>query len=326
MKRLSLVLLAGCSSGVRADVPTTPAPASAHLTQIQLVAANDAKAICPGAAFQLIVTAADTTGRRLATPTSYRRGQIRYENHGLPWQRFRLTASVGSITPAAIFTAPLNIFTLAETADVEVTAQDLVQPSLTSTLRVPVDFRCEQLFTLRGDPGAFGQTGSVGGDGFAGGQVQVSVGRLNTRAHGALILARVDSLLGPRYYLLQPGGAALVVDLSGGEGGEGGEGVMTTSYQRQPGPGGGGGAGGMASIRIDGSDPLLARAVIVYNPGGRGGAGGTNRGGGMHAADGQDGPAGPLPAVSYEDPALLFRDEIAQGFPIAVPHAAARTL
>ncbi len=347
MKRLALVLVAGCSSGYRADGPTTPPPvaaqAPAQLRQIALAPADGATSICPGAPFQVVVTGTDTAGRQLATPTSYRGGTVWYEEHGLPWQRFRLTTSVGGMTPAAMFAPPPSVFTLAETAAVQVTAQDLAQPNLTAQMSMPVDFRCGQALALRGQPGAMGANGSAGGMGGAGGQVQISVGRLDTRAHGAVILARVDSALGRNYYLLQPGGGALVVDLTGGDGGTGGEGLRASlqytdtnaygetdqskvTYQGPPGPGGAGGAGGSALIRVDGNDRLLAQAVKVYNPGGSGGEGGVNgRGvGAVQAGAGPQGPAGPLPQISYEDPALLFADEIAQGFPIAVPHVAAR--
>jgi hypothetical protein len=36
------------------------------------------------------------------------------------------------------------------------------------------------------------------------------------------------------------------------------------------------------------------------------------------------GPQGPLPQISYEDPSVIFADEIAQGFPIAQPQVARR--
>jgi hypothetical protein len=339
MKRLVVVLVAGCSSGYQAGGPTTPPPAAAmppaQLTQIGLAAGDGATAICPGVPFQVVVTGTDRTGRQLATPTSYRGGAIWYEEHGLPWQRFRLTASVGGITPAAMFAPPPSIFTLAETAAVQVTAQDLAQPNLTAQIRVPVDFHCGQAIAFRGQDGAMGANGSEGGAGGMGGQVQISVGRLETRAHGSVIVARVDSAFGRSYYLLQPGGGPLVVDLTGGNGGHGGEGMRASvqstdtnaygetsrsnvTYQGPPGPGGAGGAGGSALIRVDGNDRLLAQAVKVYNPGGAGGEGGMN--GLLQAGAGPQGPAGPLPQISYEDPALLFGDEIAQGFPIATAH------
>jgi len=345
MKRLSLLALAACTSGYRPDAPTTPAEAPpaapAQLARIGLQPADGATAICPGAPFQVLVTGTDTAGRQLATPTSYRGGTVWYEEHGLPWARFRITSNIGSITPAAMFTPPPSIFQLAETASVELRVQDLAQPNLTSALTVPVDFHCAQALALRGQEGAPGANGSAGQMGGAGGAVQISVGRLTTRAHGAVILARVDSALGRNYYLLQPGGGALVVDLGGGPGGAGGEGLRASvqytdtyadgqtdqsrvTYEGPPGPGGAGGAGGTAIIRVDASDRLLAQAIKVYNPGGPGGAGGTNGRGAyaVQAGAGPAGPAGPMPQISYEDPAAIFADEIAQGFPIAVPQVA----
>jgi hypothetical protein len=347
MKRLGLVLLAACSSGYRADAPTTPPPPQAlppaQLRAIGLAPADGATSICPGAPFQVVVTGTSSDGRQLATPTSYRGGTVWYEEHGLPWQRFQITASVGAITPAAMFSPPPSIFTLAETASVHLHAVDLANPQLAADLDMPVDFHCAQALALRGQPGAAGANGSSGQQGGMGGQVQISIGRLNTRAHGAVILARVDSALGRNYYLLQPGGGALVVDLSGGEGGAGGEGLHAAieyrdtdsqgnvdrsevTYQGPPGPGGAGGPGGTAVIHVDASDRLLAQAVKVYNPGGRGGAGGTN-GRGMRAVQaggGPMGPAGALPQISYEDPSSIFAEELAQGFPVALPQVARR--
>lgn len=350
MKRLPLLpalLLAACTtSGYRPDEPTTPAPQAlppAQLQHIALAPADGATAICPGAPFQVVVTGTTTDNRQLATPTSYRGGLAWFEEHGLPWQRFQLTASVGGMTPAAMFVPPPSIFTLAETASVAIHAVDLANPRLVADAQFPVDFHCAQSLALRGQPGSSGANGSAGQQGGMGGQVEIRVGRINTRAHGAVILARVDSSLGRTYYLLQPGGGALVVDLSGGAGGHGGEGLRASlqyrdtdadgnvdhsevTYQGPPGPGGAGGPGGSAVIRVDGSDRLLAQAVKVYNPGGPGGEGGVNGRGyrAVQAGGGPAGPAGPLPQISYEDPSSLFADEIAQGFPIALPQVAHR--
>ena len=172
------------------------------------------------------VTGTATDGRTLATPTSYRGGAVWSEEHGLPWQRFQISSNVGSITPAAMFAPPPSIFTLAETSAVQLHAVDLANPQLTADLQ-----RAGRL-SLRPDARARAvsrarraRTGSAGQQGGMGGQVQISVGRINTHAHGTVIFARVDSALGRTYYLLQPGGGALVVDLSGGEGGAGGEGM-----------------------------------------------------------------------------------------------------
>lgn len=343
MKRVPLLLLvaAGC---YHPDEPSLPAPAAAPPAQLQRIAlapADNATAICPGAPFQVVVSGVTTDGRQLATPTSYRGGLAWFEEHGLPWQRFQLSASVGAMSPAALFVPPPSIFSLAETQTVSIHAVDLANPRVVADAQFPVDFHCAQALALRGQPGGGGVNGAAGQQGGMGGQVEIRVGRINTRAHGAVILARVDSALGRNYYLLQPGGGALVVDLAGGPGGRGGEGLRASityrdtdsqgntdrseaTYQGPPGPGGAGGPGGTALIRVDGSDRLLAQAVKVYNPGGAGGEGGVNgRGyGAVQAGAGPAGPAGPLPQISYEDPASLFSDELAQGFPIAVPRVA----
>ena len=90
MKRLSLVVVAACG-GPAAEGPALPPPQQAappaQLAQIGLTPGDGATAICPGAPFQVVVTATDTRGRQLATPTSYRGGAVWYEEHGLPWAR-----------------------------------------------------------------------------------------------------------------------------------------------------------------------------------------------------------------------------------------------
>lgn len=346
-KRVGLVVLASCSSGYHPDEPVSPMPppaaavGPAQLAQIGVAPADGATSICPGAPFQVVVTGTTTDGHQLATPTSYRGGTVWYEEHGLPWARFRLTASIGGMSPAAIYTPPPSVFQLAEAPDVELRVQDLAQPTLTASMHVPVDFRCGQTLALRGQRGGAGANGSAGQSGGAGASVQIAMGRLNTRAHGSLILARVDSPVGRNYYVLEPGGAALVVDLAGGDGGRGGEGLHAQlrytdtdssgytdeskiTYEGPPGPGGAGGPGGMAVIQVDASDRLLAHAVKVFNPGGPGGEGGVN-GRGMSAVRGgvgPQGPAGPMPQVLLESPAVMFADEIAQGFPIAQENVA----
>ena len=319
-----------------------PAP-PAQLRQIGLAPADGATAICPGAPFQVVVTGTATDGRTLATPTSYRGGAVWYEEHGLPWQRFQITSSVGSITPAAMFAPPPSIFTLAETSAVQLHAVDLANPQLVADLSMPVDFHCGQTLALRGQPGAAGANGSSGQQGGMGGQVQISVGRMNTHAHGAVIFARVDSALGRTYYLLQPGGGALVVDLSGGAGGGGGEGLhaqveyrdtdsqgnVDRSQDHVPGSAGPGRRRWSGRQRGDPrrrERPAARAGRQGLQPGRcrrdrrcqrswpRRGAGGRR----------SHGPGRSAAADSYEDPSLIFADEIAQGFPVAQPEVARR--
>jgi hypothetical protein len=57
-----------------------------------------------------------------------------------------------------MYTPPPSVFTLAETAAVQVTAQDLAQPNLTAQISVPVDFHCGQALALRGQPARWART------------------------------------------------------------------------------------------------------------------------------------------------------------------------
>ena len=260
MKRLApLLFAAACSSGYRADAPTTPAPQAAppaQLRQIGLAPADGATSICPGAPFQVVVTGTATDGRTLATPTSYRGGAVWYEEHGLPWQRFQISSNVGSITPAAMFAPPPSIFTLAETSAVQLHAVDLANPQLVADLSMPVDFHCGQTLALRGQPGAAGANGSAGQQGGMGGQVQISVGRLNTHAHGAVI--RVDAsdrLLAQAVKVYNPGGP-------GGHGGVNGRGVGAV----QAGGGPMGPAGPLPQISYEDPSQIFADEIAQGFP------------------------------------------------------------
>lgn len=326
-------------------VPVAATPA--RLTSLAL-APNEVRSICPGAtpAVQMVVWGTTPAGAQLATPTSYRAGTAFLEEHGLPWARFRVTASVGQVTPIDFYVPP-NTLDLVERRTIEFNAQDLAQPGLVGQASVPVDFKCGAMLSLRGRNG--GEGGMAGSPGAS---VEVRVGRLTSRAHGPLILARVDSPLGRYYYLLAPGGAPLTIDLRGGDGGAGGAGDKTSigyygtnrygdpvggslDIQAAPGQGGQGGQGGSAVIRVDRSDRLLASAIRVINTGGEGGAPGENKQGvgafehtTARAGQGAPGYPGPRVEVVYEAPGSLFADEIALGYQIgwaSVPGTKAAT-
>ncbi|MBV8761972.1 MAG: hypothetical protein JO257_32060 [Deltaproteobacteria bacterium] len=286
MKRLSVLLFAACTSG-----GYHPAPPQAHhgasLRGISLAAVDGATAICPGVPFQVIVSGTTTDGRQLATPTSFHGGLPWVEDHGLPWDRFELSASVGSLTPSALYVPPSSIVALAETRTIGIQAIDRANPRNIADAQVPVDFDCAQSLAVHGALGAPGKPGGVGG------QVEIRIGHLATRAHGDIVLVSVDSALGRNNYLLEPGAGTLAVDLTGGVGGSGAA----------------GGPGGSAVIRVDASDRLLAEAVTIHNPGGEGIV---------------KGRAGAAPQITFEDPSTLFADELAEGVPIALPRVANR--
>jgi hypothetical protein len=311
-----------------------PTAAPAMLTSLRLSLA-EGTSVCPGAVtpVQLVVAGTTRDGRQLATPTSFRQGQPWLEEHGLPWARFAVTASAGMVTPIDLYVPPPSMLDLVETSHVELRAQDLAQPGLVTSAQVPVDFKCGALLAMRGRNGGDGGTA-----GSPGASVEVRVGRLTSRVHGPLILARVDSYLGRFYYLLAPGGAPLTIDLRGGDGGAGGSGERTQlgysgtnaygdpvgaslDIQAPAGQGGAGGQGGAAVILVDKTDRLLASAIRIVNMGGNGGAPGENkRGTGSfehvtgRGAEGPPGYAGPMTQVRYEDPKALFADEIALGY------------
>jgi hypothetical protein len=302
----------------------------------------EGESICPSATTpaQLLVSATMRDGRQFATATHYRGGMVWNEEHGLPHDRFRISASAGVVTPIALYQPPTAAMAFAETKTIDFRVDDLAQPGLFATVSIPVDFRCGASLALRGRNGGEGSNGSAGQTGEMGGSVEVAVAHLDSQAHGDLLLARVDGPTGRLYYLLQPGGAPLTIDVSGGDGGKGGEGLKaavglsssnsygdrsqdTLSYEGPPGPGGQGGEGGTATIYVDGGDRLLASAIRVINAGGRGGPAGENkRGNGdfarvtAQAGDGMPGRNGQQVRVISADPSSLFADELQQGFPI----------
>ncbi|HTL34834.1 MAG TPA: hypothetical protein VL326_17015 [Kofleriaceae bacterium] len=334
----------GSSEGSQVAYPAGPpvaVPAPPQLASLTIGLA-EGSSICPASnpPAQLIVTGTMRDGRQLATATHYRGGMVWNEEHGLPHERFRITASAGAVTPIALYEAPTAAMALAETKTIDFRVDDLAQPGLFATVSVPVDFKCGASLALRGRNGGEGSNGSAGQTGEMGGSVEVAVAHLDSQAHGDLLLARVDGPTGRLYYLLQPGGAPLTIDVSGGDGGKGGEGLKaavgytstnnygdssrdTLSYEGPPGPGGQGGEGGTATIFVDAGDRLLASAIRVINAGGRGGPAGENkRGNGdfarvtAQAGDGMSGRAGQQVRVVPADPSALFADELQQGFPI----------
>lgn len=336
---LSSVLAASACYSPPVQEPGAPPPvASEQLTGLTLSAHENAS-VCPSAnpPLQLVASAQGPDGRSVATPTSHRQGTPWFEEHGLPWPRFRFYASHGTVSPVAFYAPPPDAFALAEQKTVEFTVEDLARPGMRATTTVPVEFRCGASLAFRGQVGADGSNGGGGYPGAPGGSVEISLGRLQSQAHGTLILARVRGPSGVAYHLLAPGGRGISLDLTGGAGGAGGEGARAQinytdrnrhgdvdhgriSYVGPPGPGGQGGAGGSAVIRVDANDRLLANVVQVFNTGGAGGAAGVNQNGGMFGAAppaaGPTGPQGPRPQIVHEDPSALFADEIAQGVPI----------
>jgi hypothetical protein len=338
MKRVLLGVVGlgvgACGGGQLPPPSSAPSAAPPMLTSLRL-ALSEGSAVCPGAMtpMQMVVAGMTSDGRQLATPTSFRQGQPWLEEHGLPWARFSVTASAGMVTPIDLYVPPPSMLDLVETSHVEFRAQDRAQPGLVTSTQVPVDFKCGAFLAMRG------RTGGEGGiAGSPGASVEVRVGRLTSRVHGPLILARVDSYLGRFYYLLAPGGAPLTIDLRGGDGGPGGSGERTqlgySGYDRHgdpvgasldiqasPGQGGAGGQGGAAVIHVDKTDRLLASAIRVINTGGNGGAPGENtRGTGAfehvtaRSSEGAPGYAGPQTQITFDDPKSLFADEIALGY------------
>jgi len=346
MKRAA-ALFVGClacggSSGSEPSPSYPAAPPMQAPPQLATLAIGlaEGSSICPAQdpPAQMLVSATMADGRQFATATHYRGGMVWNEEHGLPHDRFRITASAGAVTPIALYQPPTAAMAFAETSTVDVRVDDLAQPGLFASAQLPVDFKCGASVAFRGRNGGEGSNGSAGQIGEAGGNVDVAVAHLASQAHGDLLLARVDGPTGRLYYLLQPGGAPLTIDLTGGDGGRGGEGMRasvgytstnsygdssrdTLSYQGPPGPGGAGGVGGTATIHVDASDRLLASAIHVINGGGRGGPPGQGNG---QSGEGMPGHAGLPPRVVAEDPAQLFADEMEQGYPIVRKTPAAK--
>jgi len=84
--------------------------------------------VCPWSSppLQIQVTARPATVTASARRATTARAWCGQE-HGLPAARFRMSASVGSLTPIGIYVPPPNMLDLAEVAAVEYRAQDIAQ-------------------------------------------------------------------------------------------------------------------------------------------------------------------------------------------------------
>jgi hypothetical protein len=253
------------------------------------------------------------------------------------------------------------------------------KPGLSAQLKLAPDFKCERTADFRGEQGkegergragSFGsgsnsvqQAGGHGSDGGPGGPggpgadalpVEVAVGSTKHPQQGQLVVVRVQQVGGTKkaYYLLDPAGAPLTVNVSGGTGGTGGYGGQGgdgshghseyTSGQCCNGsggnggngaPGGTGGIGGRGAavtVKLDSKQPALKERIRVVNgpgsagEGGLGGSGGHGAQGGRgsqgaHGSDGNrgsDGPKGAAGQPGLAGPAPKFANQRAsQLFP-----------
>jgi hypothetical protein len=231
------------------------------------------------------------------------------------------------------------------------------KPGLSAQLKLAPDFKCERTADFRGEPGKEGERGMTGNSGSAGTSaqqagghgsdggpggpggpggdalpVEVAVGSMSHPQQGQLVLVRMQQVGGKKkaYYLLDPTGAPLTVDVSGGAGGKGGYGGQGgmgaighgeyTSGQCCNGSGGNGGngaAGGTGGIggrgaavtvKLDSKQAVLKERIRVVNgpgPAGEGGAGGSGGDGaqggrgsqGAYGSDGSRGSSGPTGAA-----------------------------
>ncbi len=187
----------------------------------------------------------------------------------------------------------------------------------TASLTLKLDFTCARVVNMRGQEGRKGAPGTPGerpaanagwgpralaGNGGVGGPgedappVHVYVASV-AAAVGRLALVRVASARKQELHLVDPLGAPLVIDASGGSGGPGGEGGE--GFRGDPGDdapisgasrgaaggmggpggsggrGGNGGRGGSVTLHLDRRYPELQRVVKVINDGGDAGPAGA---------------------------------------------------
>ncbi|WP_263451264.1 collagen-like triple helix repeat-containing protein [Hyalangium gracile] len=258
------------------------------------------------------------------------------------------SASLGTISEGGEWSFVADTAKAAQ-QPVVITATAVDKPTVTAQLTLTPDFKCERVANFQGEEGqqgkqgqqgAFAQissstqrnggNGGMGGPGGPGGPgkdalpVEVALTYVKHPEQGQLVLVRVKQVGGSRkaYYVLDPAGPPLTVDVSGGRGGQGGFGGSgNMGYQGYSestsgeccngnggdggdggsgGPGGTGGKGGAVTVKFDGKQAALKERVRIVNgpgaagPGGYGGGAGHpgSGGNGAQGARGQDGRFG----------------------------------
>jgi len=289
---LVMTVLAGCGPGFK----SLKADSIAKLE----VSAGDAGGICgrPKEPVVVVVTATTKDGKQVRTA-------IGEDTQGkLDPKLFVFKTTIGKIDRTGMLRLPANPLAMLGPAEVTVHHKDAAKPAARTALTFRFD--CEASTSFRGGDGAYGGEhyqyygtgnaapsgsdggpGGMGGSGGNGASVEIHVGWLDVGDGRRLALADVTDGSRREFYLLDPQGKGLVVDVSGGAGGAGGygqSGGVSGNYEDPGtaggtgGDGGNGGNAGSATVFVE--DESLNQLIWVKADPGAGGNGGEGGPGG----------------------------------------------
>jgi len=328
------VLFAAGSAGLG-----RPKPAKLEVekvTAIDLIQVGGGSSFCPnGNAVQFKVVATLEGGNKLSTPSRGESIEGKLEFGAFEWG-----VDIGVVNAAGLLQLPGDPFAVVDRT-VKVTARVAGKPEIASELELTPRFDCGGVAAFSGAPGesgrdgeagrmgrngqsgnsstnatdgedgSNGQDGSDGRDGGPGPNVEVSLGLVETKMHGQLVLVRVTPLgasAPAAYWVIDPEGEPFLVAATGGSGGSGGRGgsggnggfggsnnIQDAGDGGHGGDGGDGGRGangadggdgGTIVVRFDKKHPEL-RGIVRYST--AGGAGGSSGGGGYAGTAGPGG-------------------------------------
>ena len=229
-----------------------------QVTRLDLWGFNAVTTFCPYAGPMMLKAVATTKDGRYET-APYTSGFAPLPDEALVWR-----ADLGTAGPGARYTPSNDIFAPL-LRDVTITASLRDRPSVKATLSLKANYGCGVMVDLRGAAGT-----APGGRGGNGRTAHVALAYLQG-IDRVVAVARVTIPEQPgwtAYYVLEPGGKPLTVNVSGGAGGAGGP----------TGDGGAGGDGGTVIVQHDAKHPELAALVYVDTRGGDGGFAGNATG------------------------------------------------
>lgn len=286
--------------------------------------------LCPGVHTPILVRARQTNGR-LRTTDGQRRERLR-------WDEVIVRMNGQNFEDGRIWLPQDPRKSMDAEYTLEVFLADRPEMAVTTTVQARYD--CDYVADFSGQPGESGEhtglfvrSGRDGDDGGHGGQGGEAAAYVNAMEHQGKNLLQVR-VTGTRsgqtlnqYYLLDPSGGSLTIDVSGGPGGVGGSGAdgedgddadvdddgeqgwgEDGEYGGDGGDGGFGGAGGQGWVVLDPGVETYADRFTINARGGVGGAGGRPGDGGeggdgnpagdwgedgRWGRDGQPGPDGP---------------------------------
>jgi hypothetical protein len=303
------VLAAGCGAGFASLKPES-------IEKLEVRAAST-KGVCGHARAQVgvVVEVFTKDGKRLLSAP---KGGV--TEGRLDPATFVYKANVGKMDRGGVLTLPDNPLTLLQ--PVEVTAHHKASATPVGRATVPIRFDCEASAHYAGAGGAAGSekyqyygtgaaapsgyagaAGGHGGNGGNGAAVEVRIGWMTTDDGRRLAIAGASDGSRREYYVIDPEGPGLVVNVSGGAGGNGGRGQpgATSGNFEQPGTSGGyggnGGDGGSAgTVTVLAEDAALHQLVHIIAEPGAAGAGGEGGPGGPESETAGGGPLAGGPA------------------------------